>query len=92
MRAEIDPSRSIRPIGGAVRAVAVVLALGPAAAPASAGETPPSRTRQAVTQPPPKDCTRFNGRFGYYGNPWCSPAEQARWDRWEAARLKALGR
>jgi hypothetical protein len=35
---------------------------------------------------PVKDCTRFNGRWGYYGNPWCSPAEQDRFDRWSAAR------
>ncbi len=35
---------------------------------------------------PPKDCTRINGRWGYYGNPWCSKAEQLRWDRWDAAR------
>ncbi len=33
---------------------------------------------------PVKDCTRINGRFGYYGNPWCTPAEQARWDAWSA--------
>ncbi len=32
-------------------------------------------------QAPVKDCTRLNGRFGYYGNPWCSKAEQERWDR-----------
>jgi hypothetical protein len=36
---------------------------------------------------PLKDCTRFNGRHGYYGNPWCSPAEQALWDKWEARRF-----
>jgi hypothetical protein len=30
---------------------------------------------------PMKDCTRVNGRFGYYGNPWCTPAEQRAWDR-----------
>jgi hypothetical protein len=35
---------------------------------------------------PVKDCTRINGRYGYYGNPWCSPREQARWDRWSAGR------
>jgi hypothetical protein len=35
---------------------------------------------------PVKDCTRLNGRWGYYGNPWCSPAEQLRWDRWDARR------
>jgi hypothetical protein len=39
------------------------------------------------TAPPLKDCTRINGRWGYYGNPWCSPAEQLAWDRAEAKRL-----
>lgn len=42
-------------------------------------------TREAVAQPI-KDCTRLNARMGYYGNPWCTPAEQARWDRYEARR------
>ena len=37
---------------------------------------------------PPKDCTRLNGRFGYYGNPWCSRQEQLLWDRWEAERIR----
>jgi hypothetical protein len=36
---------------------------------------------------PLKDCTRFNGRWGYYGNPWCTQAEQRRFDRWEAKRI-----
>jgi hypothetical protein len=39
----------------------------------------------------PKDCTRINGRWGYYGNPWCTRAEQLRWDRWDAARAQRLG-
>lgn len=43
--------------------------------------------RSVAGQTPVKDCTRYNGRFGYYANQWCSPAEQARWDRWEARRL-----
>jgi hypothetical protein len=34
-----------------------------------------------------KDCTRLNGRWGYYGNPWCTPAEQLAFDRAEARRL-----
>ena len=38
--------------------------------------------------PPLKDCTRLNGRYGYYGNPWCTPAEQDRWDR-ATSRLRA---
>jgi hypothetical protein len=37
---------------------------------------------------PPKDCTRLNGRYGYYGNPWCSRHEQLLWDRWEAERIR----
>ena len=39
-----------------------------------------------VVEPPLKDCTRLNGKGGYYGNPWCTPAEQLRWDRWDAHR------
>ena len=40
---------------------------------------------------PLKDCTRINGRYGYYGNPWCSPSEQLRWDRW-TTRQRARSR
>lgn len=43
--------------------------------------------RKIVGEAPLKDCTKFNGRYGYYGNPYCTPAEQARWDRWEARNL-----
>jgi hypothetical protein len=43
-----------------------------------------ARTAQPL---PVKDCTRINGRSGYYGNPWCTPAEQLAWDRAEARRL-----
>jgi hypothetical protein len=39
-----------------------------------------------LAEAPLKDCTRLNGRWGYYGNPWCTPAEQLRWDRWDAQR------
>jgi hypothetical protein len=42
--------------------------------------------RSKIVEPPLKDCTRLNGRVGYYGNPWCSPDEQLRWDRWDARR------
>jgi hypothetical protein len=48
------------------------------------------RWRNDQPQPPVKDCTRFNGRSGYYGNPWCTEAEQLRWDRWEARRRSRL--
>jgi hypothetical protein len=43
-------------------------------------------SRAYVREAPVKDCTRFNGRFGYYGNPWCSPREQAAWDAWSDRR------
>jgi len=42
--------------------------------------------RSKIVEPPLKDCTRINGQWGYYGNPWCTPAEQLRWDRWGARR------
>jgi hypothetical protein len=67
--------------------VAVTLSAAPmAVAGADAGSRVP---RQVADERAPKDCTRFNGRYGYYGNPWCTPEEQARWDRWDAQRLKA---
>jgi hypothetical protein len=44
------------------------------------------KARRAYADASVKDCTRLNGRWGYYGNPWCSPAEQLRWDRWDARR------
>ena len=64
----------------------ITLALSVAAAFAAPAE---SRSRKYVRayQAPVKDCTRFNGRWGYYGNPWCSPAEQQAFDRAEARRL-----
>ncbi len=39
---------------------------------------------------PIKDCRRYNGRWGYYGNPWCSPAEQRAFDVWDAERIGRL--
>jgi hypothetical protein len=46
----------------------------------------------SLRQAPLKDCTRVNGRYGYYGNPWCNRREQHRWDRWEAQRRARSGR
>jgi hypothetical protein len=46
-----------------------------------------SRKGVRSSPPPLKDCTRVNGRWGYYGNLWCTPAEQLAWDRAEARRL-----
>jgi len=40
---------------------------------------------------PLKDCTRVNGRYGYYGNSWCNRLEQHRWDRWNARRRARSG-
>jgi hypothetical protein len=45
------------------------------------------KARRAYADAPVKDCTRLNGRWGYYGNPWCSPAEQLRWDPWDVRRI-----
>ena len=62
-------------------AIAIVVAAMP-------GGSTEARGKQwgKLAEAPLKDCTRLNGRWGYYGNPWCSPAEQLRWDRWDAQR------
>lgn len=59
--------------------IAVLLAAAAVSAvPADAGGRKSARTWQAA---PVKECPRFNGRNGYYGNPWCTKAEQDAWDR-----------
>jgi len=64
-------------------AIAIALSVG-FSAPSDAG----SRRGARIYSAPLKDCTRVNGRFGYYGNPWCSPAEQRAWDRAQARRFR----
>ena len=66
----------------AIICTALVIALCDALGPADAR----GKARQAYADAPVKDCTRLNGRWGYYDNPWCSPAEQLRWDRWDVRR------
>lgn len=61
-------------------------AIGLASAAHAADDYAQKSHRKVVRDAPIKDCTRINGRFGYYGNPWCTPAEQARWDEWSARR------
>jgi hypothetical protein len=42
--------------------------------PALADHEPRAKARHARQKPAPRverDCTPINGRFGYYGNPWC---------------------
>ena len=50
------------------------------------GAAEAGKARRLYAEAPLKDCTRLNGRWAYYGNPWCTPAEQLRWDRWDARR------
>jgi hypothetical protein len=52
----------------------------------ASGAAEANKARRYYADPPIKDCTRINGRWGYYGNIWCTPAEQLRWDRWQARR------
>lgn len=79
---------TIRPMLSVRTAIALIMTLSvsPPSTAAERAKTP--GLRQSASAPPVKECIRFNGRHGYYGNPWCTPAEQDRWDRWEAARLK----
>lgn len=66
----------------------IAFALAPVvASPLAAG---PDKKPRAVAKAPAaiKDCTRLNGRYGYYDNPWCTPAEQQAWDRASARRTR----
>jgi hypothetical protein len=72
-----------RRLGGALLLVAALSVAGAAHA---GGERWRKAGRADVREAAIKDCTRLNGRYGYYGNPWCTPAEQARWDRWSAGK------
>ncbi|MFN3622652.1 MAG: hypothetical protein ACK4TP_01185 [Hyphomicrobium sp.] len=59
----------------------------PFGTPAEAGKrrsAPPTWEQAPVL----KDCTRLNGRYGYYGNPWCTQAEQDAWDRATSRRVR----
>lgn len=67
-------------------ALAVLTAL-PMKAEAYSRAQQASTWRQLDVKRPKKDCTRLNGRVGYYANPWCTPREQERWDRWEALQV-----
>lgn len=69
-------------------ATVVLLAASVFSSSAEAGRGALAASRKAQASAPIKDCTRLNGRFGYYGNPWCTPAEQKRWDKWQARHLR----
>lgn len=71
-------------VRAALLAFVATAAMSVQAVAAEPGKNPTSR--QLASNEPVKNCTRVNGRMGYYGNPWCTPAEQARWDRWDARR------
>lgn len=73
----------VRRAGRVCLGLAAVLVAAPASAEGYRGH---KAHRDYARAAPIKDCTRLNGRFGYYANPWCTAAEQARWDRWSARK------
>jgi hypothetical protein len=75
--------RLFRGVGSVLLSAAVLFAAGAA----SADGYRAYRAQHGYVREAVKDCTKINGRWGYYGNPWCTPSEQARFDRWEASRL-----
>lgn len=64
-----------------IACMALVLTLAAALASVLAGPAESRGKARYRWQAPVKDCTPLNGRYGYYGNPWCSKAEQQQWDR-----------
>jgi hypothetical protein len=63
-----------------------ITAIAAVVGPVSAEGYSAHKSREYVRAAPIKNCTRINGRYGYYGNPWCTSAQQARWDRWSAQK------
>ncbi|MFA5956702.1 hypothetical protein [Hyphomicrobium sp.] len=55
-------------------ALIVALSAFSVCAPVLADQLPPAKIKHSWRKPQPRverDCTPINGRFGYYGNPWC---------------------
>jgi hypothetical protein len=71
-----------------LRLLSIAMIAAMAAAVAVPASAEGDRVYKASREVPIKDCTRVNGRWGYYGNLWCTPAEQERWDRWSANRSR----
>lgn len=76
---------TLRLAAKALVAALALLTIEATAADAASGKGLRSQRAKVVT-PPPKDCRRYNGYSGYYGNPWCTDAEIERWERWDARR------
>lgn len=55
---------------------------------AIAGERHAQRYSHGSREAAPKDCTRYNARWGHYTNIWCTPAEQLAFDLWDAERAR----
>jgi len=57
--------------------IGILLALGAASATSEASAGYSARSKEKLRRAPPpaerveRDCTPINGRYGYYGNPWC---------------------
>jgi len=73
-------------------AVVFVTAMSVAGEAANAGARHARGTaRAADSQAPARDCTRFNGRYGYYGNLWCDERQQRQWDLWvDPRRVRSI--
>lgn len=67
-------------------APAAAPALGSTLADASQVTTAGARVRRE--RQPLKDCTRYNSRYGFYGNIWCTEREQELWDRYGSTRKR----
>jgi hypothetical protein len=63
------------------------------ASPASAGD---HRHKRYQPERYERDCTPINGRFGYYGNPWCDTGSYRQPDldyrSWQRARARYRAR
>jgi hypothetical protein len=69
-----------------IRSSLILIGAAALAGTAAGGEQLPAPPEVASERVPPKDCTPVNSRYGYYGNIWCTAAEQRAWELWSERR------
>lgn len=76
-------------------AIAILTAAGVVSFGVTPGDAKPAKQLKAKSRAHSAKCTPINGRFGYYGNPWCDTGsyrlEDFEYRQRERAAKRALG-
>jgi hypothetical protein len=64
------------PLSAAVAAILAATAAHATPLPISGAQSPPAVVAVAKKRAQRKDCTPYNGPYGFYGNIWCQPPSE----------------